>query len=64
MEQTPCPEGVAEGAFAVVWAVSVIAVGLWVARGLARPDCGEATDLQLIDRAFDHKESIKSEDEQ
>ncbi|MGW1616600.1 hypothetical protein ACWCQZ_45685 [Streptomyces sp. NPDC002285] len=57
-----CPEAVAAGASAVVWAVLLIAAGLWIAHGLTRPDSREASDLELIDRVFSHEQPIESED--
>lgn len=48
-----CPEAVAGGASAAVWALVIVAAGLWIARALSRSDSGEATDLQLIDRVFE-----------
>ncbi|MFF5157936.1 hypothetical protein ACFY3N_17070 [Streptomyces sp. NPDC000348] len=48
-----CPEAVAGGASAVVWAVVIAVAGLWIARALSRSDHGETTDLRLIDRVFE-----------
>ncbi|GGZ21913.1 hypothetical protein CP967_33575 [Streptomyces nitrosporeus] len=58
-----CPETVAGGASAVVWAVVIAVAVLWIARALSRPESPEAGDLELIDQVFSHGQPIKSEDD-
>jgi len=58
-----CPETVAGGASAVVWAVGIAVAGAWIAYALSRPDPREAGDLELIDQVFSHGQPIKSEDD-
>jgi hypothetical protein len=57
-----CPETVAGGASAAVWALAIAAAGLWITRALFRSDSGETTDLHLIDRVFEG-EPTGTEDE-
>ncbi|MCZ4604971.1 hypothetical protein O3S80_14715 [Streptomyces sp. Lzd4kr] len=57
-----CPEAVAAGASAMVWAVLLLAAGLWIAHGLTRPDSRDASDLELIDRVFSPERPVESED--
>lgn len=47
-----CPEQVAGSASAVVWAVLVLAAGLWLARALSRSRDTTDDDLAVVDSVF------------
>ncbi len=47
-----CPEGVAGGASGAVWAVVVLAAGLWIAYARSRSRATADTDLEVIDAVF------------
>ncbi|KOU55071.1 hypothetical protein ADK57_45875 [Streptomyces sp. MMG1533] len=47
-----CPEGVAGGAAAGVWALLVLAAGLWLASALSRSRTTTDADLAAIDEVF------------
>ncbi|MBT2384379.1 hypothetical protein [Streptomyces sp. ISL-11] len=47
-----CPENVADAASGTVWAVLVLAAGLWIAVALSRHRSTTAADLAAIDEAF------------
>ncbi|KPI06254.1 hypothetical protein OK074_4232 [Actinobacteria bacterium OK074] len=47
-----CPEGVAGGASGGVWAVVVLAVGLWIAYARSRSGATTEADLGVIDAVF------------
>ncbi|GAA1317207.1 hypothetical protein GCM10009647_046890 [Streptomyces sanglieri] len=47
-----CPEAVAGGAAAGVWALLILAVGLWLASALVRSRTTADADLGLIDEVF------------
>ncbi|WP_187284719.1 hypothetical protein [Streptomyces sp. uw30] len=47
-----CPEAVAGGASAGVWALLLLAAGLWLASALSRSRAGTDADLATIDEVF------------
>lgn len=52
-----CPQGAASGASAVVWAVAVLAVGLWLARAFSRSRATTEADLATTDAVFTEHET-------
>ncbi|MFE9728613.1 hypothetical protein ACFYQ5_34840 [Streptomyces sp. NPDC005794] len=47
-----CPEAVAGGAAAGVWALLVLVAGLWLASALSRSRASTDADLRTVDRVF------------
>ncbi|MDO0914956.1 hypothetical protein QQM39_30265 [Streptomyces sp. DT2A-34] len=47
-----CPEAVAGGASAGVWALLLLAAGVWLASALSRSRGGTDADLTVIDEVF------------
>ncbi|MEU6347932.1 hypothetical protein ABZ896_01230 [Streptomyces sp. NPDC047072] len=47
-----CPQGTAGGASALVWAVVVLAAGLWLARAVSRSRAATDADLATTDAVF------------
>ncbi|MFD9326132.1 hypothetical protein [Streptomyces sp. NPDC060065] len=55
-----CPEGVAGGASGLVWAVVVLAVGVWLVRALSRSRSAADAELGLIDEVFGQEERTEA----
>ncbi|MER5360764.1 hypothetical protein [Streptomyces sp. NPDC002785] len=54
-----CPEAIASGAAAGVWALLVLVAGLWLASALSRSRASTDADLGTIDRVFTHEDQTE-----